>query len=530
VRSEAEAARVAEVFAEALERAVGERSAFLDTACADAPHLRAEVESLLSAEAGAGDFLGRFDAERGATLIEGTREAEPAGGRVGPYRILNELARGGMGIVYLAERAEGGFEQRVAIKLIKRGMDSDAILRRFLRERQILASLEHAHIARLLDGGVSAEGQPYFAMEYVDGEPLTDYCEGRRLGIEARLRLFEDACRAVQQAHAKLVVHRDLKPSNMLVTRHGELKLLDFGIARLLADEDASTVLTDVHVRLLTPDYAAPEQVRGEPITTATDVYALRVVLYELLSERLPFAAQRGSRARLAAAICEVEPPPPSAVVARVQDDHGSGVGGRAQVLAQHANREVGIAVAVEVARAERQAEQVAGLRLIGHAAHALAEDLAARRGDAARRTVGDMHRAGVRHPRNVFVRYADRQVSISIAVEVGLQRRRGQDERRVRNQRDHTQPQRPRQSDAIEALLVRSGGGDRAPCLPLHAPNQRGTGQVPVVLKWGSRHLARAGRGVLTAIRSLVSMEIWRRPAASPPTCRETCSTTPCT
>jgi eukaryotic-like serine/threonine-protein kinase len=311
--------RLARIFGEALERPAAERRAFLDVACADAPELRAEAESLLAAHEQAGDFMDELDTAPAAALLDAATGPEPAAGQqVGPYRLLREVGRGGMGVVYLAERVEGGFEQRAAIKLVKRGMDTDAILRRFLRERQILAGLEHASVARLLDGGVTDDGQPYFAMEYVDGEPLTAYCEKRALGIEARLRLFEEACRAVQHAHGKLVVHRDLKPSNMLVTAEGRLKLLDFGIAKLLTEDDDATAvtLTQAGVRVLTPDYAAPEQVRGEPVTTATDVYALGVVLYELLAGRLPYGGERRSLGELVRAICEEEPRPPSVAAA----------------------------------------------------------------------------------------------------------------------------------------------------------------------------------------------------------------------
>lgn len=317
--SSADPERLAHVFGEAIERPLAQRRAFLDAECRGEPGLRAEAESLLFAYEQAGDFMDGLDTERGAALLE--TAVEPPGGdgrRVGPYRLLRELGRGGMGIVYLAERVEGGFEQRAAIKLLKRGMDSDAILQRFLRERQILAGLEHPSVARLLDGGVTDDGQPYFAMEYVDGKPLTEYCEAHRLGVEDRLRLFEEACRAVQHAHGKLVVHRDLKPSNMLVTAEGRLKLLDFGIAKLLAadDDGPATALTQAGTRLLTPDYAAPEQVRGEPVTTATDVYALGVVLYELLTGCLPYGGRRRSLEEVARAVCETEPSPPSAAAA----------------------------------------------------------------------------------------------------------------------------------------------------------------------------------------------------------------------
>ena len=232
------------------------------------------------------------------------------GRQVGPYRIVRELARGGMGAVYLAERCDGQFEQQVALKLIKRGMDSDEILRRFLAERQILARLNHPHIARFYDGGVTAEGQPWFAMEYVPGRPLTRHCEERRLGVPERLRLFQDVCDAVRYAHQNLVVHRDLKPSNILVSEAGEVKLLDFGIAKLLESGDDDQ-LTRTDLRALTPEYAAPEQVRGQPVTTATDVYALGGVLYELLTGRRATRFERHTPAELERVICTVPPPPP---------------------------------------------------------------------------------------------------------------------------------------------------------------------------------------------------------------------------
>jgi serine/threonine-protein kinase len=309
--------RLARIFEEAVEHPAAERAAFLDEACAGQADLRAEVESLLSAHERAGDFLDRLDTSGAAALAGGESPSpSPDGGRVGPFRLIRELGRGGMGVVYLAERVEGGFEQRAAIKLLKRGMDTDAIQRRFLRERQILAGLEHVSVARLIDGGVSEDGRPYFAMEHVDGQTLVEYCDRRRLGVDERLRLFEEACRAVQHAHANLVVHRDLKPSNMLVTRDGHLKLLDFGIAKLLVgDDDASaTALTQAGTRLLTPEYAAPEQVRGQPVTTATDVYALGVVLYELLTGQLPYGTEKRGPLEMAQAVCEVEPRIPSAV------------------------------------------------------------------------------------------------------------------------------------------------------------------------------------------------------------------------
>ena len=258
------------------------------------------------------DFLESPALVFAAPLLEvEDRVASLEGARVGPYRVLRELARGGMGAVYLAERADGQFEQRVALKLIKRGMDSDEIHRRFLAERQILARLGHRHIARLLDGGVTADAQPWFAMEYVDGRPITAHSTRGGLSINARLDLFGDVVEAVRFAHQNLIVHRDLKPSNILVTDVGEVKLLDFGIAKLLHASPGEGTLTDTNLHAMTPEYAAPEQVRGEPVTTATDVYALGAVLYELLTGRRATRLERHTPAEIERVICEVEPEPP---------------------------------------------------------------------------------------------------------------------------------------------------------------------------------------------------------------------------
>lgn len=306
--------QVQDLLAAALDQPPDARPAFLDATCPDLPGLRAEVESLLRAYADAEGFLDPLDdANTSALLAEGA--ALHTYPQVGPYQVLRELGRGGMGVVYLAERADGHFEQHVAVKLIKRGMDSDAIEQRFLHERQILARLQHPGVARLLDGGVSDDGQPYFAMEYIDGQPLTDYCDAHRLGINERLQLFAQAADAVQYAHQNLVVHRDLKPSNILVTPDGRLKLLDFGIAKLLGDtaDDA----TRTSQRLLTPDYAAPEQVRGTSITTATDVYALGVVLYELLTGHRPHRFAERSAEAIAQAHDGAPPTKPSTVIGR---------------------------------------------------------------------------------------------------------------------------------------------------------------------------------------------------------------------
>jgi Tol biopolymer transport system component/serine/threonine protein kinase len=296
-----------------LELAPEERPAYLDQACAGDDGLRAQVDAML-AGAEASVFF-ESPALAFADPLVAADSVRPEGDMIGPYRLGRELGHGGMGVVYLAERADGHFEQRVALKLIKRGRDSDEILRRFLTERQVLARLNHPHIAKLLDGGITAEGHPWFAMEYVDGTPLNQYCEDRELGIDERLALFGDVCEAVQHAHRSLVVHRDLKPSNILVTPSGEIKLLDFGIAKVLSPDPGDATVTHTGERLMTPEYAAPEQVRGEPVTTVTDVYLLGAILYLLLTGRPAHQLRGSSPARWEQVICQVYPKPPSAVV-----------------------------------------------------------------------------------------------------------------------------------------------------------------------------------------------------------------------
>jgi serine/threonine-protein kinase len=302
---------------EALELPIDRRRAWLERVARDDPALGERVERLLAADAAAGDFLDdgaeAWLRDGRATLAHRDEGSTlDADARVGPYRVIHELGRGGMGIVYRAERADGEFDQIVALKLMRRGLDSDDTTVRFRRERQILAQLDHPSIARLLDGGLHADGRPYFAMELVEGEPITTYCDRRGLSIDARVRLFCRVCDAVQYAHGRLIVHRDLKPANIFVTAAGDLKLLDFGIAKLLADADEdATQLTRTGLRALTPAYAAPEQARGEPVSTATDVYALGVILCELLTGRRPSAsASEVERPALAA-----EPTKPSHVV-----------------------------------------------------------------------------------------------------------------------------------------------------------------------------------------------------------------------
>jgi eukaryotic-like serine/threonine-protein kinase len=290
------------LFAEALDRPYDERTAFLRARCGHDPALYEAVVALLATDAEAEIVLGESAADFAAPLLNGLHEAlneEPdraSGTHVGPYRVESLIGRGGMGNVYLAERADGVFRKQVALKLVRQGMDTDEVLARFRRERQLLAGLEHPNIARLLDGGVSDDGRPYLVMEHVEGEPITAYCDRLAMDVGGRLRLFEQVCDAVQHAHRRLVVHRDLKPSNILVATDGgpdrepAVKLLDFGVAKLLdAAACSDDPITRAGVRLLTPEYAAPEQIRGDEVTTAADVYSLGVILCELLVGRRPF-------------------------------------------------------------------------------------------------------------------------------------------------------------------------------------------------------------------------------------------------
>ncbi len=305
-------ARVESVFGSALELPPAERAAFVARSCGSDSVLCGEVLSLLEEHASDPGFL---DMPPWASHAAPDTDAIPE--QIGPYRILRSLGRGGMGQVYLAEREAADLRQQVALKVLRRGMDTDDLLARFRRERRILATLNHPNIARLLDAGATESGLPYFVMEYVEGEALLACCDAQRLDVRARLRLFGSICAAVQTAHRSLIVHRDLKPHNILVTRDGVPKLLDFGIAKIVDPQHSEfgAAATREDVRLLTPDYAAPEQIRGEAVTTACDVYALGVLLYELLAGCHPFAASRGTRAELERSILERDPAAPSARV-----------------------------------------------------------------------------------------------------------------------------------------------------------------------------------------------------------------------
>ncbi len=281
--------RISAIFERAVELAPAERAALLEQECAGDAALRGEVEAMLAADALGDTFDERAQDLRGRVAADWVEwNASLDGQLIGAWRVVREIGRGGMGLVFLVERADGQFEQQAALKLIKRGMDSEAVLARFLRERQILARLTHRNIASLIDGGIAPDGRPYFVMEHVDGVPLPRHCAEQHSTLEERLRLFFGICAAVQFAHRQLVVHSDLKPSNVLVSANGDVKLLDFGIARLLGEQDHGGAAPTVD-RPLTPAYAAPEQLRGEPVTTTTDVYALGCLLYELLTGERPF-------------------------------------------------------------------------------------------------------------------------------------------------------------------------------------------------------------------------------------------------
>lgn len=271
-----------------------ERLGFIEERCAGDPELRSELVSLIEA-----------DSKAGGWLEQPVVAHLPA--RLGPFQPVRELGAGGMGVVYLAVRNDGEFEQRVAIKMLQRSLATAAVVRRFQQERRILARLEHANIARLIDGGEDATGQPYLVMEYVDGEPIDAWCQKHEASLDQKLRLMAQVCEAVHYAHQRLVVHRDLKPGNILVTEDGLVKLLDFGVASLL--EEPSGPVTGLFV---TPEYASPEQIEGVAVTTASDIYSLGVVLYRLISGKLPYRTETTSRMELARAVCEQMPDPPT--------------------------------------------------------------------------------------------------------------------------------------------------------------------------------------------------------------------------
>ncbi|HEV2799469.1 MAG TPA: protein kinase [Pyrinomonadaceae bacterium] len=310
------AEQVAELVESALEREPAQWGAFLASACGGDQTLRAEVESLLSQQENARHFIEAPAFQFAAELFADDGGELQAGERLDGYEIKKLLGEGGMGEVYLASDVELGRE--VALKLVKRGLGTSEVLRRFRHEEQILASLDHPHVARLFGGGRTKEGLPYFVMEYIEGQPIDKFCDAQRLSTTERLELFRKVCAAVSYAHRHLVVHRDIKPGNILVTPAGEPKLLDFGIAKLLdptaaPDTPAHTITM---LGVMTPEYASPEHVRGEAVTTATDIYSLGVLLYKLLTGRRPYHLQSRRPEEIARVICEQEPERPSTAIA----------------------------------------------------------------------------------------------------------------------------------------------------------------------------------------------------------------------
>ena len=318
--------QVEEIFQAALDLTAEDRNRYVSEVCAGDTELRRDVESLLSQYDSAGELLEEpvYGNTELSVLESFVEDKDPMiGRRLGAYRIEREIGRGGMGAVYEASRADNEFSKRAAIKLVKRGMDTDFILRRFRKERQILAALDHPHIGGLLDGGTTEDGLPYFVMEYIEGQPLYSYCDSHQLNITERLKLFRSICDAVNYAHQKQVVHRDIKPSNVLVTSEGVPKLLDFGIAKLLNPQLAGDITHDptaTAMRLMTPEYASPEQVQGAPTTPTTDVYSLGVLLYELLTGHRPYRLVNRAPHEIARVICEEAPAPPSIIITRAED------------------------------------------------------------------------------------------------------------------------------------------------------------------------------------------------------------------
>ena len=326
--------RVSEILQETWEHDANNRVAFLDRACGNDLELRSQVESLLASDENIGEFLASPAMEvagvQAAAATAGEIHKAPAidagpeqGPHIAPYRILREIGHGGMGTVYLAERADGQYRKRVAIKVVNSHVVSQVVsqvvsddtLRRFRNERQVEAALDHPNIAQLLDGGTTGDGLPYLVLEYVEGVRIDTWCEGRKMPVRDRLNLFRQVCAAVQYAHDRGVIHRDIKPGNILVTADGTPKLLDFGIAKVLNPELSREMETTLGLGPITPEYSSPEQLRGEPAGPASDIYALGVVLYQLLTGQFPYPVQGSDLARIARVISEEKPVRPSAAI-----------------------------------------------------------------------------------------------------------------------------------------------------------------------------------------------------------------------
>jgi len=304
------------LFDQVLEMEPESRDQFLKDKCAGDNELYTEITSLLSADENVHDLLDGLAIDTIIPIEELSLEGET----VGNYKISHKIASGGMGAVYLAQRSDGHFDRSVALKVIKKGMDSEQVLKRFHRERQILAKLQHPNIARLLDAGLTKDGRPYFIMEYIDGLPINEYCDKNRLTIKERLNLFQTVCETVSYAHRNLVVHRDLKPGNIFITSEGIVKLLDFGIAAVLDDSiETEGQLTKIGQHILTPEYASPEQARGERIDTATDIYSLGMVFYELLTGIRPYELGHLSPSEIEKVICTTKPEKPSSAIRKLE-------------------------------------------------------------------------------------------------------------------------------------------------------------------------------------------------------------------
>jgi serine/threonine-protein kinase len=386
----------------------------------------------------------------------------PTGQLIGPYRIVRSLGEGGMGEVFLAERADDQFRQQVAIKLVRRGLLSRNVQGRLRQERQILASLDHPNIARLYDGGTTGDGTPYIVMEYVDGERIDLYCDEQRLTVEQRLRLFTTVCSAVHRAHQNLIVHRDLKPSNILVTPQGQPKLLDFGIAKLLDDRDMMHTLavTQADVRIMTPDHASPEQIRGDLISTASDIYVLGVLLYELLSGYRPFVMRGNRLSELERAICEDVPPALDAAIESAGNEFGGGI---AEIAAQ---RSVSVArlrrelrgdlnnIVMMAMRKEPERRYASVEQFVADIEHYLADMPVLARADAwTYRTTKFVRR----HLVVVALSIAFIALLIGFTVVTFLQSKRISEERDVaRAERAHAQDERQR-AEAVSTFLIDS-------------------------------------------------------------------------
>jgi serine/threonine-protein kinase len=315
--------RVKTLFNAAVDLAGHDRTVYLRRACGSDAQLRHEVESLLQSHDGAGEFLESTAVTKVASAIEEDLTSRWIGRRIGPYVLVAELGHGGMGQVFRGRRADGQYQSEVAIKLVRTACESPSVNKRFLAERQILAGLVHPGIARLLDGGATEEGVPYLVMELVEGGPIDGYCNAKELPLRARLELFLAACDAVSYAHRHLVVHRDLKPNNIFVTNEGTVKLLDFGVAKVLDSMTpaAGAQPTVTLMRALTLNFASPEQIRGEPVTTVSDVYSLGVLLYHLLTGVSPYRSSSGaSISAVSREICGTQMPPLPSEAARAAE------------------------------------------------------------------------------------------------------------------------------------------------------------------------------------------------------------------